>query len=174
MYKLCRNHYTRSAGGHGYGLDSTRQVCSWIIVQLWNNAATTQSNLVIQSAKCSFILGLLIVKVMKYCFQHVKGVKWKPPRHKDQDPEVEFENITVAVALTGHLTWICPEMGSGRSWKLNYLDDHPKKRSKPYHWTSGSSKKKKSGRQLDKEDRAWLVSHMEHSPEVSCSCHPSL
>ena len=111
---------------------------------------------------------------MKYCFQHVKGVKWKPSRDKDQDPEVEFENITVAVALTGHLIWICPEMGSGKSWKLNYLDDHPKKWSKPYQCTSGSSKKKKSGRQLDKEDRAWLVSHMEHSPEVSCSCHPSL
>ena len=111
---------------------------------------------------------------MKSCFQHVKDVKWKPSRHKDQDPEVEFEDITVAVALTGHLTWICPKMGSGRSWKLDYLDDHPKKRSKPYHCTSGSSKKKKSGRQLDKEDRAWLVSHMEHSPEVSCSCYPSL
>ena len=111
---------------------------------------------------------------MKSCFQHVKGVKWKPSRQKVQHPEVEFENITVTVSLTGHLTWICPEMGSGRSWKLNYLDDHPKKRSKPYHCTSGSSKKKKSGRQLDKEDRAWLVSHMEHSPEVSCNCHPSL
>ena len=50
-----------------------------------------------------------------------------------------------------------------------YLEGIKKPTKTQMFSVEGSSKKKVAGKQLDKEDRAWLISHMEHSPEVFLS-----